>query len=288
MTSVSRHFARLFTVAALVVVATALTASAAFAVNVKLRIEGGTTTHFNGSVNTGPRSVPGGPPSAVCPATATANNFATANMLTAVADAVGDSNMTTSGTEYGWGVMLCSVFGEHALDTGGWLLKINNLGSPPPNGYVTATDELKEGDSVVVYRSDTYEQFDGSLDLKLPSHAQPGQPVTAIVDQWANAGDARSDAAGVKVSGGGATGTTGLDGRVTLTFPSSGEFLVTAEKSKKVRGSARITIDPSTPAPPARKKVNRFVKCNKTYRKRTKKHRRCIRIVRAKQAAARR
>ena len=287
MTSVFR-VARLFAVAATVVAALALSTSSAFAVNVKLRIEGQSTTHFNGAVSTGPRAVQGGPPSSDCPATATPNNFATANTLTAVADAIGEANYTTSGTQYDWGVMLCTVFGEQAAATGGWLLKINNLGKPQPKGFVTATDELKEGDSVVVYRSDTYDQYDGSLDLRLPVNAQPGQPITAIVDQWANANDARSDAAGVKVSGGGASGTTGPDGRVTLTFPSSGEFLVTAEKADKIRGSARIKIDPSTPAPPVKKKVNRFVKCNKAYRKRTKKHRRCIRIVRAKQAAARR
>lgn len=268
-----------------VVLLFAVFSASASAINVNLRVEGATTTHFNGTVNTSARSVPGGTDDVNCRANSTAADFTEPNGLTAIADALGAA-VTTSGTHYGWGVLLCSVNGEApaTLDEG-WLIRINNKNATAPGGYVTATTPISEGDSVLFYMSPEFTTFSSSLDLKLPATASPGQPVTAIVDAVSHSDDSRSAADGVTLSGGGASATTGAAGSASLTFPSSGKFLVTATKSGAVRGSAWITIDPATPATPI-VRVNRFVKCNRVYRKRTKKHKRCVRIVRAKQRAA--
>lgn len=264
----------------------AVFAASASAINVKLRIEGDTTTQFNGAVSTGPRSVAGGVDSPNCRANGTPNDFTEPNALTAAADALG-SAVTTSGTFYGWGTLLCSVNGETVPSTlAGWLIRINNKNNTAPGGFVTATTKLEEGDSVLFYMSPEFTTFGSSLEIKAPANAAPGQPITVLVDEYEHSGDTKSAASGVSVKAGGSSTTTAVDGSATLTFPASGKFLITATKSGAVRGSAWITVDPATPASPI-VRINRFVKCNRVYRKRTKMHKRCIRIVRAKQRAAR-
>lgn len=285
-TSRSAAVAAVATAITLVVLLAALAASAS-AINVKLRIEGSTTTQFNGSVNTGPRSVAGGVDSPNCRANGTPNDFTEPNALTAAADALG-SAITTSGTHYGWGTLLCSVNGETVPSVlAGWLIRINNKNNTAPGGFVTATTKLEEGDSVLFYMSPEFTTFGSSLDIKAPANAAPGQPITVLVDEYEHSGDTKSAGSGASVTAGGTTTTTAADGSATLSFPTSGKFLITATKSGAVRGSAWITVDPATPASPI-VRINRFVKCNRVYRKRTKKHKRCIRIVRAKQRAARR
>lgn len=265
----------------------ALFASSASAINVKLRIEGATSTQFNGVVNTGARSVQGGIDSPSCRSNGTPNAFSEPNGLTAAADALGAA-ITTSGTHYDWGTLLCSVNGE-AVPTqlAGWLIRINNKNNTAPGGFVTATTPLAEGDSVLFYMSPEFTTFGASLDLKVPANASPGQPITVLVDEYEHSGDTKSAASGVSIQSNGVSATTAADGSASVAFPSSGTFLVTATKSGAVRGSAWITIDPATPATSI-VRVNRFVKCNRVYRKKTKKHKRCIRIVRAKQRAEKR
>lgn len=267
----------------------ALGAASASAVNVDLRIEGESVTHFNGVVNTGPRSVAGGVDSPSCRANGTANDFAEPNALTAAADALGTA-VTTSGTFYGWGTLLCSVNGEAVPSTlAGWLIRINNKNNTAPGGYVTATTELSEGDSVLFYMSPEYTSFSSSLDVQAPATAAPGQPFTIYVDEYEHTGDTKSPAAGVSIHSTGVATTTAANGTATISLPSSGRFLVTANKSGAVRGSAWVTVDPATPAAPIARpsttRVNRFSKCGRVYRKNSRMHRRCIRIVRAKQRA---
>ncbi len=269
----------------------ALGVATASAVNVKLRIEGSSTTHFNGIVNTGPRSVAGGVDSPNCRANGTANAFAEPNALTAAADALG-SAVTTSGTFYGWGTLLCSVNGEAVPSTlAGWLIRINNKNNTAPGGFVTATTPLSEGDSVLFYMSPEFATFSSSLDIAAPVTAQPGQPFTILVDEYEHAGDTKSPAAGVSIHSTGVATTTAANGAATISLPSSGRFLVTASKAGAVRGSAWVTIDPATPAAPIARpvaaKVNRFSKCNRVYRKNSRMYKRCIRIVRAKQRSER-
>lgn len=264
-----------------------LGAATASAVNVNLRIEGQSATHFSGAVNTGPRSVPGGTATAGCAATTTANDFTDANTLTAIADAVGAGNMTTSGTAYGWGVLLCSVNGEISPDNlGGWYVRINQKDSTSTNGYVTATDKLSEGDSVVAYYAPSFGVYSASLELRAPGNAKPGEPVTAYVDSYNTSTDAKSNGSGVTVSGGGASSTTAADGSVSLTFPSAGRFLLTATKSGAVRGSAWITVDPAavvTPVTPSKTDKQRRMearrKCLRSYkwhRTSSKRYKKCV------------
>ncbi|MGH2960550.1 MAG: hypothetical protein ACRDKE_13160, partial [Solirubrobacterales bacterium] len=93
---------------ALIALAAILTLAAfgsatASAITVNLRIEGATKTQFSGTVTTSARNVPGGTDRPECRSNGTEANFATPNGLTAAADALGDANVASSGTYYGWG-----------------------------------------------------------------------------------------------------------------------------------------------------------------------------------------
>lgn len=228
----------------------ALSAVTAGAANVHLRIEGQSKTHFNGDVTSNARSVPGGADS-ICRANSNPAVFANPNSITAAADALGSEKVTTSGTFFGWGTMLCSVDGEApATGTAGWLVRINQQDSTAPNGWVTATDPLSNNDKVVLYFSPAYGSFSSSLELTLPAEAKPGEPVGGFVDSFSTATDLKSPGASVTVSGGGATATSAADGSFQLTFPAAGKFLVTAEQAGAIRGSRWVTVNPAAvPAP---------------------------------------
>lgn len=236
---------------AAVFILTALGASGASAITVNLRVEGATKTQFSGTVSTTARSVPGGTDRPECRANSTAPSFATPTPITAIADAVGDGNIATSGAFYGWGTLICGVNGEFPADTlGGWLVRINQQDSTAPNGYVTAADPLTEGSNVLVYLSPAYGAYSSSLELSLPTTAKPGVPVGGFVDSFNNTTDAKSPASGAAVSGGGASATVGADGAFSITFPSAGKFLVNASASGSVRGSQWVTVTAEAPATP--------------------------------------
>ncbi len=221
------------------------------AITVNLRVEGATKTLFSGSVVTGGRSVPGSTDRPECRANTTPASFASPNTFTAIADAVGESNIASSGTYYGWGTMLCAVNGEFPADTiGGWLVRINQQDSTAPNGYVTAADPLTEGSSVVAFLSPASGAFDSSLELRLPTTAKPGVPVGGFVDSFDTATDVKSSGSGAAVTGGGANATAGADGGFSITFPSEGKFLVNATASGAVRGSQWVSVAADAPALP--------------------------------------
>lgn len=289
MYTVTRVFTR-FTLAALCALAFALAAAAsASAISVDLRIEAPGLTIFNGPVETGPRDVPtlGGN----CDGAASTVSIDKPTAATAVADAMSSSGglgLAAYATGYA-GTYVCRI-GDlaEAYPNGSWLLKINNLDSPPPNGYVTAGDEVHQGDKLLVYYSAGNPT--ASLDLRLPATAKPGEPVNGVVDSWTNfSGDVVSPAAGANVAvlGGDVSATTAADGSFSLTFAQSGRQLVVATKDGAVRGSAWITVDPTAAPAPAivPVKVNRFARCGKLYGKGSPKHRRCIKVARAKQRA---
>jgi hypothetical protein len=236
---------------AAIFILTVIGASTASAITVNLRVEGATKTQFSGAVTTTARTVPGGTDRPECRANSTAPNFATPNAFTAIADAVGDGNIATSGGYYGWGTLICGVNGEFPADTlGGWLVRINQQDSTAPNGYVTAADPLTDGSSVLVYLSPSYGALSSSLELRLPTTAKPGVPVSGFVDSFDNSTDAKSPGNGAAVSGGGASATAGSDGAFSITFPNAGKFLVNANASGSVRGSQWITVAADAPAVP--------------------------------------
>ncbi|MBJ7355449.1 MAG: hypothetical protein JHC98_11550 [Thermoleophilaceae bacterium] len=265
---------------------TALGASTASAISVKLRVEGASTTQFNGTVNTGPRFVPGGVDDPTgCRANGTGQSFSSPNGLTALTDALGDGNVGTSGTFFSFGTLLCKVNSEIPTTAGGgWLFRINQTDSTAPNGYVTGTDPLSDGDKVLIYLSPSYGYFSSALELRLPEAAKPGQPVTGFVDSYSTADDSKSLGTGVTVSGGGASATSDANGGVSLTFPTAGRYLVTATRSGAIRGSQWVTVAADavvTPVTPpktvkqlraaARRKCLRAYKWHRTSSPRYKK-----------------
>jgi hypothetical protein len=211
---------------------------------VKLRIEGATGTQFNGTVTTSGASVPGGEDRPACRANASALPFSSPNALTAAVDALGAADVATSGTFWNFGTMLCAVNGEFPADAnGGWLIRINQQDATAPNGYVTATDPLSTGDSVLFFLSPAWGHFGTSLELRLPAEARPGEPVTGFVDSYDVATDAKSAGSGASISGGGVSTSSGTDGSFQLSFSAPGRHLVTATKSGAVRGSQWVTVD---------------------------------------------
>ncbi|MBJ7458068.1 MAG: hypothetical protein JHD02_02655 [Thermoleophilaceae bacterium] len=241
---------------ALIALAAILTLAAfgsatASAITVNLRVEGASATQFSGPVTTNARTVPGGTDTPACRADSTAPVFASPNSFTAVADALGDANIATSGGFYGWGTLLCGINGEFPADTlGGWLVRINQQDSTAPNGYVTAADPLTDGANVLVFLSPSYGHFSSSLELRLPATAKPGVPVSGFVDSFDTSTDVKSAASGASVSGPGSSATAGDDGSFTMTFPSAGRFLVNATSKGAVRGSQWVTVAADAPAVP--------------------------------------
>ncbi len=237
-------------------------APSAWAANVNLRIEGSSLTHFNGDVTTEARSVPGGADRPECRSNETPANFKSPNTLTAVADALGDANMSSSGTYFDWGTIVCSVNGEFSPDNlGGWYVRINQQDSTAPNGYVLATDPLSNGDRVVLFYAPSFGVFTASLEVKLPAEVKPNEPVTGYVDSYSTSTDAKSPAAGASISGGGATASSGADGSFQITFPTAGKYLVRAEKASAIRGSQWVTVaesaNPNPVKPTTQKEINK-------------------------------
>jgi hypothetical protein len=109
--------------------------------------------------------------------------------------------------------------------------------------------ELSEGDEVVLYTGcylATTACFNGTpLDLRAPATVKPGQPFAVTVQQvdfdgnW-NPVDAPSQ--GATVSGGGASATTGADGRATLTLTTRGATTLTATKPDHPREAVPVCV----------------------------------------------
>jgi hypothetical protein len=215
----------------------AISSCAANAATANLRIEGSTETIFNGQVSAGSASVPvsGGDCSAP-PATSVAKSGATPiTALTAWATLTGSSYNTSYE-----GAFVCRIGDLTGNDSPFWLMKINNKkrdGSTTLNG----SSPVSDGDSVLWYFTDSDKR--PTLSLDLPAAAQKGEPVKGTVSSFdGNNGDAKSTPSGVVVAGGGASGTSGSGGSVTLNFPAAGRFLVAATKSGSVRASTWITV----------------------------------------------
>jgi hypothetical protein len=270
-------------IASLCVLALALatTAQASTNANVHLRVEAPTETLYNGSVNTGPRTVAGGVDTPACRANGQGHAYPSANPLTAIQDAFGVGGYKTSGTYYSFGTLLCSVGGVSGTFNDYWFFKINNNAHPQPAGYASGETELNDGDDVVAYFDLAAEANTHTLDLKIPPTASPGQTVTGTVNAYDNSTDEKTTPAGVAVIGDSVSATTNSNGQFTFAIPKSGKFLLGATLAHAIRASAWISIDPATPAA---KPANRFVACKHKYKsKRSAKYKRCLRIVRAKQ-----
>lgn len=270
--------------------------SAATSAAVKVRIETPTETLFNGAVQAVPTVAPGEDRPGSNPADwCDAESHASYNVSSATPLAALDAAAKAAGISYGtnggnsaYGVALCRV-GTYLTQSVGpavdsWVVKVNNSGS------VDWNTALKNGDEVLVYYSN-YLTITSTLDLAVPAAAVAGTPVAGSVTEWDNYPEKDNPGKGAEISGGGAVATSGDDGSFNLTFPSPGKFLVSATKPGSMRASAWVTVQPAgttlpaTTPVPGTVRINRFLKCNGTYKKGSRKHRRCVRIVRAKQAA---
>lgn len=286
MHTVTRVFSRLTLASLCALSLTLAAAGTAAAVNVDLRIEGATATLANTALDTGPRSVSRADSS--CVADGGFVPSASATPSTAAADWAQSAGSTALVQDAGWGVFLCGLGGETGDATGGWwLVKINNKTQDPPGTYLTGSTTLNEGDKVLWYRDAAWPPAP-TLDLVLPPKVGVGQSVTGRVDSYNSETDAASAGAGASIGGGGATATAGADGGFSVTFPTAGKHLVTAALAGSIRGSAVVEVvsEAVTPAPidpPQRASANRFKRCNAKYGKGSPTHRRCIKIVRAKQ-----
>jgi hypothetical protein len=83
----------------------------------------------------------------------------------------------------------------------------------------------------------------------VPAAAQAGTPVTVSVVTFAADGTG-SPAGGARVSGGGATATTGADGNAVISFPQPGTVSVKATKPGSVPSAGELVTVSATPVSP--------------------------------------
>lgn len=285
MHTVSRVFTRLLFAVLCASAATLAIAAPALAVNVDLRIEGATETLHSGSFQTGPRSL--ATADAGCVSDSGSATATTATTLTAAADwsdAAGSPALFNFG-----GAFLCRLGGETGDGVGGyWLMKINNRTQSSPGVYLDGSTPLADGDKVLWYRDAAWPPTP-TLDLVVPAKVGVGQALTGRVDQYDSGDDSLTTAAGAQVNGDGASAAAGADGIFTVAFTSTGRRLLTASKPGAIRSSVWVDVvaEPVSPAVPIvpLRPVNRFVRCGSLYGKGSPKHRRCIKVARAKQRA---
>ncbi|MBI4897923.1 MAG: hypothetical protein HY827_06110 [Actinobacteria bacterium] len=277
MHTVTRVFTR-STMLALALCAV-ITASAG-AAQVNIRVEGATATRANAAINTGPRSVSTANSSCVADGGGAAATNPTA--ITAAADWA-DSAGAAALFGFG-GSYLCGLAGEIGGASSYWLMKINNKTQNPPGTYLDGSTKLTDGDTVLWYFTDDYAK--PTLDVVAAQTVGVGQTLSGRVDSWDGATDSVSAAAGVSVTGGGASATTGADGLFSVSFTAPGKFMLSATKTGAIRGSLPVTVtaapQPVVPVPPVR--TNRFAACAGKHRKGSAGFRRCVRAVRAKQS----
>ena len=141
-----------------------------------------------------------------------------------------------------------------------------DTGAGYKRGNGVCTDDVAEGNEVLML-VDMPPYGEGSttevpLSLRgVPAATQRGSEVTVTVvgavttSQYGDAGDGTDKpVAGATVSGGGATATTGTDGRATLRLDRNGEIVLKASKPGTVSSAAeRVTVSDAPPAvaPPA-------------------------------------
>jgi hypothetical protein len=213
----------------------ATTASAA-PVSVNLRVEGASSTIFDGPVTTDGHTITtassggaqpcdgtnaGAFPSAVPTATAALDDGARLNGFT------WDADWFSSFSDFS----VKEVAGEAATTTQFWGLVVNFQFSQTGG----CTTKVNNGDEVL-WVFDAFSKLH-VLKLTAPESATTGAPVTATVVD----GQDGTPVAGATIGG----KTTGADGKATLSFANSGIYKVKADKSDSVRSnSVSLCVDP--------------------------------------------
>jgi hypothetical protein len=273
-----------FLIAASTMILALSLAPSAQATNVNLRVETLSGTVFNGPVNASGGTVKTTADSNGCSDDASPGvNYPAANSVTALAgwaDASGVAYNTTFG-----GGFICKIGATVGDKNDYWLVKINNKTQNPPGTYIDGTTPLNDGDSVLWYFTDSFAK--PTLALSLPPVVQVGTTVSGSIARYDSLDDSKSTPAGVSIDGDGASTTSSADGGFSIAFPAVGVYTVSATFAGAIRASAVVNVT-AEPAPLIPLKINRFVKCADAHKKGSRKYTRCIRIVRAKQLAAKR
>ncbi|MBJ7348811.1 MAG: hypothetical protein JHC87_09610 [Thermoleophilaceae bacterium] len=250
MFNVSRrgHHARFTLVLTLLTaVIFALAAASASATAINLRVETPDQTLYNGTLNTGPRSVSISENSSTCalgfPAATKA--IAIANPITAAADFADAEGVGHIVKDYGWGLFLCNVGSYTGDDNNFWLVKINNRTKTAGGDYITGETELSAGDELLLYLTNSSETH--SLGFNLPATAVAGEFVKSTIYKYSNNTDAKLAAKNATVAGGNATAVSDLNGQFKLKFDEPGTYLVSATAKNATRGSDVITITEPPP-----------------------------------------
>jgi len=208
---------------------------------VDVRIEGKTSTIFDGPVTTDGKTVTtasGG--THACDGTnAGASPVPAATATSALDDAAIKGGFTWDATWYAAGseYFISRIAGESEIDApfppGGqyWGLFLNG-----ETTFVGGCQSLVNAGDEVLWVFDAFNKI-GTLRLAVPSATQPGVPVVAT------ATDIPTGAPVVGATIGSAT--TGDDGAASLSFSEEGIYLVKADKSDYVRSrTTRVCVDP--------------------------------------------
>jgi hypothetical protein len=152
-----------------------------------------------------------------------------------------------------------TILGEtHAYPNPDYWAEWIDRGSGYRAGSGVCNDVMAAGDEALMLvdvAADPYAPTRFPLDIEgLPAGLTAGAPVTVTVVAYVSADLAigsgtRTPVSGAIVAGGGATATTGADGRAVLTFPQAGAFTVKASKPGSVISAAeRVTVSAPTPS----------------------------------------
>jgi uncharacterized protein YodC (DUF2158 family) len=170
------------------------------------------------------------------------------------ASAAGALEQATSGRWSGeWfkgiGYSVETLLGEtHAFEPGApanffWTYWLDGK----PSSVGICGGELSSGESVLFFPECFSEvgacsAAPNPLGLSAPAVAEQGAPVAVSVTSYANASGAPSPAAGVTVSGGGATATTDASGHATLSLSKTGNIVLQASAPGSVRDEATVCV----------------------------------------------
>lgn len=250
----------------------ALAAATASATAINLRVETPDQTLYNGTLNTGPRSVniSAGTSTCVSDYPPVSKAIGVANPITAAADFADAEGVGHIVKDFGWGLFLCNVGSYTGDDSNFWLVKINNRTKTAGGDYITGETELSAGDELLLYLTNSTETH--SLGFNLPATAVAGETVKSTIYKFSNNTDAKLAAKSATVAGGGATAVSDLNGQFKLKFDEPGTYLMSATAKNATRGSDVITITepPAVDAVAAAQKYARHV-CAK-YRRGGRKY----------------
>ncbi len=170
------------------------------------------------------------------------------------ASAAGALQQATSGNWNGaWfggiGYSVETILGEtHAFESGApanyfWAYWLDDKASTAG----ICEGEVSSGDSILFFpecfsESGACPAAPNPLALSAPADAERGSPITVSVTSYANASGAASPAAGVTVSGGGASASTGANGQATLSLAQAGSVVLQASAPGSVRDEATVCV----------------------------------------------